>query len=250
MGAVDQRKHLFLPCTRYFSVMSPTVLLFEFEGVLADTVPLRRAALRHSLAEDGLTLTDEEWDAHCHGYTVADAVQRVLDSRGNPLDSTAAELVALRADRLFAERAARGLALHAGAYSLISAIEGRARLGIVTRAARREVDFVLKLAGLEHLFQSIVTMEDVREAKPSPAAYELCLERLTRRAPVVRDATLAFEDSVPGIKAAVAAHLRCVAVGPLPAWQRLGAHAALDGLMGVTAATLDRLAAEPTETPG
>lgn len=241
---------MFRGQTRYFSVMSPTVLLFEFEGVLADTVPLRRAALRHSLADHGLPLSDEEWDTHCHGLTVPDAVERLVAARGDALDATAMELVALRAERLFAERAARGLALHAGAYGLIGATEGRSRLGIVTRASRREVEFVLKLAGLEHQFECIVTAEDVRTPKPSPAGHELAVERLTRRAPLDRGATLALEDSAAGIQAAVSAGLRCVAVGPLPAWQRLGAHAALDSLAGVTPATLDRLATEPTETAG
>lgn len=230
--------------------MPPTVLLFEFEGVLADTVPLRRAALRHSLAEEGLSLTDEEWSVHCHGRPTSDAVERLLAARGNPLDATGVELVALRADRRFAELASRGVSLNAGAYTLLGALSGRSRLGIVTRAPRRQVDFVLGLAGLEHLFQCIVTAEDVREPKPSPMGYELALERLTRRGAVERGATLALEDCVPGIEAAVAAGLRCVAIGPLPAWQRLGAHATLDGLAGVTLATLDRLATEPTETLG
>lgn len=230
--------------------MQPTVLLFEFEGVLADTLPLRRAAMRRSLADDGLTLGDEEWSAHCHGLMTSEAVQRLNAARGDPLDATAMELVALRADRYFADRAARGLSLQAGAYSLVGALAGRARMAIVTRASRREVDFVLRLAGLEHAFQCIVTAEDVRNHKPSPAGHELALERLTRLASLERGAVLALEDSAPGITAAVQAGLRCVAVGPLPAWQRLGAHAALDGLNGVTPATLEHLASEPTETPG
>jgi len=230
--------------------MPPTVLLFEFEGVLADTLPLRRAALQRSLAEDGLTLSDTEWSTHCHGLLTSSAVERLNTARGDPLDETAAELVALRAERYFADSAARGLALHSGAYSLLGAMGGRSRLAIVTRALRRQVDFVLHLAGLEHLFQCIVTADDIREPKPSPSGYRLAIEKMSRVAPVDLNATLALEDSAVGIAAAVSAGLRCVAVGPLPAWQRLGAHASLDGLDGVTPATLERLATEPTETAG
>jgi beta-phosphoglucomutase-like phosphatase (HAD superfamily) len=35
-------------------------ILCEFEGVLADTAPLRRAALRTSLAEEGVALHDDQ----------------------------------------------------------------------------------------------------------------------------------------------------------------------------------------------
>lgn len=232
--------------------MPAPALIFEFEGVLADTAPARRAALRASLADDAIALTDSSFAAHCHGLPTREAVERLVAMEQLPLDATAAELVALRADRLFADRAAPGLSLQPGAYPLLGELAGRARLAIVTRATRRTVEFVLTLAGLEHAFDTVVASDDLRDQKPSPAGYHLALDRLARRGAVepALAIAIAFEDSGPGIAAAVAAGVRCIAVGPLAAWQRLGADAALDSLSGVTLETITRLATKPTETAG
>lgn len=230
--------------------MSAPALIFEFEGVLADTAALRRAALRASLADEGIPLDDARFAAHCHGLPAREAVERLAIAESLPLDPTAVELAALRADRLFAERAGGGISLQPGAYPLLGQLAGRARLGIVTRATRRTVEFVLALAGLEHAFETIVTSDELREQKPSPAGYHLALSRFARRGVIEPGQALAFEDSGPGIAAAVAAGVRCIAVGPLAAWQRMGADAALDSLSGVTPETIARLATKPTETAG
>lgn len=230
--------------------MPAPALIFEFEGVLADTALARRAALRASFADEAIALTDATFAAHCHGLPAREAVERLVAMEQLPLDATAAELVALRADRLFADRAAPGLSLQPGAYPLLGELAGRARLAIVTRATRRTVEFVLALAGLEHAFETIVASDDLRDQKPSPAGYHLALDRLARRGAVEPGLVIAFEDSGPGIAAAVAAGVRCIAVGPLAAWQRMGADAALDSLSGVTLETITRLATKPTETAG
>lgn len=226
------------------------MLLFEFEGVLVDTAPLRRSVLRESLSLEGLSLSDREWSDHCHGLGTSDGVERLLTARGDTADATAAELIALRADRLFADRAVQGLSLLPGVYALLGLLAGRARLGIVTRASRRAVDFVLALAGLEHAFQCIVAAEDVRAPKPSPAPYDLAIERLQRRSPLDRTGVVALEDSGTGIQSALSAGLRCIAVGSLPVWQRMGAHASLESLEGVTPADISRLAAVRSEASG
>ncbi len=230
--------------------MPAPALIFEFEGVLADTADLRRDALRTSLADTGFALDEASFAECCHGLPFREAVERLAATRALALDATGAELAALRADRLFADGAARGISLQPGAYALLGQLAGRARLAIVTRAARRTVEFVLSLAGLDHVFETIVTSDDLRDQKPSPAGYHLAVSRLARRGSVDASQLLAFEDSAPGIAAATAAGVRCVAVGPLAAWQRLGADAALDSLSGVTPATIARLATTPTETAG
>jgi len=94
---------------------------------------------------------------------------------------------------------------------------GRSRLAIVSGAARAEVDTVLRATGLD-VFEVIVTAEDVTRGKPDPEGYLLALLRLRLQA---ADA-VAIEDSPPGIEAANAAGVRCVAVlGTVPR-ERLG----------------------------
>jgi HAD superfamily hydrolase (TIGR01509 family) len=210
------------------------VVLLEFEGILADTTPHRLAALRDALAVDGLSLDDEMWAEHCHGLPVDAAVQAARHALGAPDDPTAAELARLRAERAFTQRISRGLLMNPGGLALVQALRTLARLALVTRAARRDVDFVLTIAGIADVFTCVVTGDDAGEGKPSSAPYALALERLSRTAPVVPGEAIAFEDARPGIRAARAAGVRTVAVGPLPVHHAIEADAYYPTLTGLS----------------
>ena len=217
-------------------------VLFELEGVLADTAALRRDALRRSLAVEAVSLSDEEFATCCTGLAPRAAAQLVAQRRGLDLDETALDLAALRAERHFASLSGRGLSLVPGARELIEALAPQARLGVVTRATRRDVELVLGLAGLEYAVETVVTGDDAVAPKPDPAPYALALARLARRRPVSPEAVLVLEDGPAGIAAATGAGLACVAVGPLPAHEAMRAAGTLPSLAGVTPAVLARVA--------
>ncbi|MHB8839217.1 MAG: HAD family hydrolase [Gemmatimonadaceae bacterium] len=210
------------------------VALLEFEGILADTTPHRLAALREALLADGLSLDDETWIEHCHGLAVEPSVLAARRALGAADDPVAAEIVRLRAERSFTERISRGLLMQPGGLALVQALRTQVRLAVVTRAGRREVDFVLTLAGLADAFTCVVTADDKVAGKPSPALYALALEKLARTAPVTLADALAFEDARPGIRAARAAGVRAIAVGPLPPHHAMEADAYFPTLAGLS----------------
>jgi HAD superfamily hydrolase (TIGR01509 family) len=214
------------------------VALFEFENVLFETAAPRREALRRALGDDGVLLPE---DAEPHaGCTVRDSV---VAAGGWALpDDTAVELAALRAERYFAEHAAAGLSLAPGALALVHALAGRARLAIVSRSGRRDIDHALSLAGLDHAFTCVVGAEDAAAPKPASAPYETAIARLGRRAAVCRDRAIAFEDALPGIESARAAGVRCIAVGDIAAHHALHADAFLPSLAELTMDGLRSLA--------
>lgn len=191
------------------------VVLMELEGVLADTAPLRQSALVGALAEEGVTLPRGAL-ADVGGLAPRAAAEAALRRAGRTLDETGLELVALRAERAFAQQVGRGVLLAPGVRDFVESVHGRARLAIVTRAARTTADTVLALAGLEAAFEFVVAAEDVRDPKPDPTGYAKALARLARRRPVHLERAVALEDGMAGIAAAHAARLRCVVVGAEP----------------------------------
>lgn len=213
--------------------MVDTVLL-EFEGVLVDTRAARRAALMRSLGDDGLTITGAAYDEACAGFPTREAAEAAASASHAQLDATAVDLLALRAERYFAEQLASGVSLSDGARRFVESAAGVARLGIVTRARRRDVEQVLSLADLAGAFEVIVTADDVHAPKPSPEGYELALERLSRRGYARPGTSVALEDSLPGLLAAKTVKLRCVAVGSVPAFRAVHADAHIDSLADVT----------------
>lgn len=80
-------------------------------------------------------------------------------------------------------------------------IDKKLKLGLTTNSPRNVVDAVIKTAELGNVFDVIVTSDDVKNPKPSADIYNRALKNLKMRP---RD-VLAFEDSIAGVQAALAA---------------------------------------------
>jgi beta-phosphoglucomutase len=221
-------------------------VLLEFEGVIADTRDARCTALLDSVREEGVVLTADEYADHCATLPVREAVRAALTLRSLGADDTLVEITALKAERRFSGLLETGVSLCDGARTFIDALQGQARLGIVSRAARREIDPVLALAGIEHAFEFVIADDDAFAPKPSPAAYLGALDRLARRRSIVVKNVIALEDGPVGIRAAKAAGLRCAAVGSIPMHLALDADALLPDLSGQTLVSIDALTAGAT----
>lgn len=224
----------------YLSSMLHAVLM-ELEGIIADTRSARRSALNASLAAENISLNDAAYDEACAGLPVRGAIRAAFALHGIRDDETLVDLATLRAERQFASEIESGVSLVPGAVSLIESLHGQTRLGIVSRARRREIEPILVLAGIDHSFEFIIADDDPFPPKPAAACYVAALERLGRRRSVDPRHVVALEDGRPGILAAKAAGLRCGAVGPVPAHLAMDADALLPALIGQSAASIDLL---------
>jgi beta-phosphoglucomutase-like phosphatase (HAD superfamily) len=188
-------------------------VLLEWEGVLADTSVARREALLRALAEEGV-----QYEA--------------LET-----DPALADLVALRATRVFAERIGKGLVLLPGAREFVERIQLASRVAIVTSATRAETEFVLRLSGLDAAISTIVSSDDMLEGS---ATYERAIAQLARVRPIKRDHIIALASASPAVRAARAAGIHTIAVGA-PAHVALDADGALVAVDGITIADLARI---------
>ena len=218
---------------------SPRAVLMELEGVIVETYEARRTALLRALADDGISITALDYDDVAHGLPVRGAVRAAIAVAEEHMDDTGLELVALRAERYFAEGMAAGVTLTDGAREGLTALHAVARLGLVTRAARREVEPVLEAADASFIFECIVTADDVPDhPKPDPASYLSAVGRLERRRAISPREAIALEDARAGIRSARGAGQRCVAVGSVPAFRALDADGYLPTLRGATLESL------------
>jgi beta-phosphoglucomutase-like phosphatase (HAD superfamily) len=208
---------------------------FEPEGLLLDTADARRDALAASLAVDGIALPRD--------VPPADGAERrptasLLAHLAPSLDDTARELAVLRAEREFERRLRAGVALVPGAREALEALAGGLRLAVVTRLRRASAEQALALAGLDAHVGVVVAAEDVRHPPPDPAAHRAAHARLARVLPAARPsrAVVALENGADGVRAARAAGLRAIFVGPpdAPARSDVAADARLTALAGLT----------------
>lgn len=226
--------------------MEVPVLLVEFEGVIVETAEARRDALAESLAAEGIASTDAIL-ALASGYATEEAVRRARHAAGARDDETAVELGRLRAERAFAVRAGKGLALAPDARGAIERLVAHARVALVTRASRREVEFLLGLAGIEGLFRPIIAVEDIRPPKPAREPWLAALKRIGQLFPGQQLRALAVEDHVVGLRAARLAGIASVGVGAIPPFEAIEGDAWVASLADLTPDRVRSLISVSTE---
>jgi beta-phosphoglucomutase len=221
-------------------------IVFDFDGVIADSEPLHLRAFQLVLEEEGTTLTAREYFQRYLGYDDLGVFEAVAHDRGLPWNARhVAALVARKGIKL-QELLQSGAVLFPGALDFIRRAAAAVPIGIASGALRHEIDEIVEPAGVAELFSVIVAAGDTPESKPSPAPYRLAFERLQERAGGALDPRrcVAIEDSRWGLESAQGAGLRCVGVtNSYPAHDLPGAELIVDGLKELTLPMLDELVA-------
>ncbi|OYW16711.1 MAG: HAD family hydrolase, partial [Planctomycetales bacterium 12-60-4] len=88
---------------------------------------------------------------------------------------------------------------------------GELPMAVASGGLRRIVDAILMHIGIDKLFQTIVTCEDVTRHKPEPDIYLEAARRLN----VSPEMCVAYEDTDPGVQAAYAAGMQVIDVRTL-----------------------------------
>jgi HAD superfamily hydrolase (TIGR01509 family) len=188
-------------------------IVFDFDGVIANSEPLHYRAYRDVLAERGVTLAEREYYGRYLGYDDYGAFVAIAADRGLSWSSSdIAGMITRKALRLEAlER--DGALLFPGAETAIRAAAAELPLGIASGALGEEIRRALDATRLAHCFQIIVAAEDTPASKPAPDPYRLAVARLSEACgQLAPHQCLAIEDSRWGLESARAAGLRTLAV--------------------------------------
>lgn len=200
-----------------------TALLFDLDGTLTDTDKLHLLALQQLLAEEGRDFTEEDFVQHCSGQANPAMCRNLFPDRS----IAEHQLFADRKEERFRHLSPQ-LAPLPGLLRLLAFAEEQG-IGkvVVTNAPRANADHMLGALAVTERFHSVVVAEELPRAKPDPLPYLTGLERLGARA---QDA-MAFEDSVPGLTAAVKAGIFSVGITTSQSRETLlaaGAHLVID----------------------
>jgi HAD superfamily hydrolase (TIGR01509 family) len=180
-------------------------VVFDMDGLLLDTEVLWQRAEAELFRRHGAAYTIA--DALAVMGTSFDVTARYFAERlGEPAERGAALVDELRVLMLAELR--RDVAGRPGAVELVERLRNRVPLALASNSSRNLVDAAMLTAGLTDAFDAIVTADDVQHPKPAPDLYLLACERLG----VAPGEALALEDTAPGIAAAKAAGLTCIAV--------------------------------------
>lgn len=189
--------------------MHTKAAVFDFDGVISDSEPAHERSAIAAFAAMGLELTHEENMARYIGLDDRDLYRALCRDRER--EATAAGFEEFDARKWAAMRREiemGGCPIFEGVHGLVRACAGAAPVAICSGARRREVEAILRIAGLLELFAVIVTADDVATAKPDPTGYRLAAAKLG----LEPAACCTIEDTDKGIAAAKAAGYRAIGV--------------------------------------
>jgi beta-phosphoglucomutase len=191
-----------------------SAIVFDFDGVIANSEPLHFRAYAGVLAREGVTLTEQDYYARYLGFDDVGAFRSIARDRG--LSWTAADV-----DRLVERKAVDLEALERdtsvlfpGAADAIQRAAAMVPIAIASGARGDEIRRVVRRERLEPFFAAIVSAEDTPLSKPAPEPYLHALAQLRTAvgAPFTAGECVAIEDSRWGLESARAAGLRTIAV--------------------------------------
>jgi beta-phosphoglucomutase len=189
-------------------------IVFDFDGVIANSEPLHFRAYERVLAREGVTLSERDYFARYLGFDDVGAFEAIARDRG--LTWTRDEVAALVARKAIElESLERDVSvLFPGAADAITRAAALVPIAIASGARGEEIRRVLRREQLETLFTAIVSAEDTPVSKPSPDPYlrALALLRAAHGAALDAARCVAIEDSRWGLESARGAGMRTIAV--------------------------------------
>ena len=197
-------------------------VIFDFDGVITDSEILHFRAFNQVLGQYGIELTKQEYyktylgfnDADCYGMLINQGLLKAGQEQiGNLIEEK---------KHIYKELAKSEGKMIEGVRDFLTLLEENSiPMAICSGSLLTEVEMVLEDTGLRHLFEVIVSGEQVKKGKPDPEGFLLTLKRLNsninsiqaeNQNHILPGECVVIEDSHWGLEAAKAAGMHTIAV--------------------------------------
>jgi len=184
---------------------STKAVIWDMDGVIADTAPYHLKAWQEVLQKRGINFTEEDF-RHNFGQR-NDAIIR--NALGKEVSRDEIDTIAREKEAGFRQKIGQNIKPLPGAIKLIKLLAERGfKLALASSAPIENIQFLIIGLGVNDYFQTIVTGRDVTEGKPSPQSFLLAAQRLG----IEPKNCIVIEDAVAGVSAAKKAGMHCLAI--------------------------------------
>jgi HAD superfamily hydrolase (TIGR01509 family) len=180
------------------------LLVFDFDGTVADTSLLHAAAFAEVLTPLGIEVDYPS----IAGLKTLDAMRQCLNGAGRILDETALAMLVSAKQNSVRQMIGEALQPLPGVDAFLRWAQRRYKLAMVTSGSRGTVSLALEKLGYIDWFDPLICADEVQHAKPDPEGF-LSVIRVTSTP--ISD-VLIFEDSEVGVLAAKNAGIECFQV--------------------------------------
>ena len=184
---------------------SKRALIWDIDGVIADTAEYHFEAWQYVFQKQGVKFTKEEFLRNFGQRN--DTIIRITLGAGIPPEK--AEAIAIEKEENYRKRAKGHVKPLPGVIELLKSLgEHGFACAVASSGPIENIQLVLRELGIEDYFQAIVYGREVTEGKPSPQVFLLAAKKLG----VEPGNCIVIEDAVAGVAAAKRAGMRCIAV--------------------------------------
>jgi beta-phosphoglucomutase family hydrolase len=180
-------------------------VIWDMDGVLADTAPHHFRAWQETFAKRGIKFTEADF---MRGFGVRNNVI-IRNVLGEKTTDAEIETIAREKEATFRRIIGKDIKPLPGVLELLGQLYDRGfKMAIASSTVIENIRLIAGSLGIEKYFEAIITGHDVTKGKPDPQVFLKAAQRLG----VSPANSIVFEDAVAGIKAAKRAGMHCVAI--------------------------------------
>ncbi len=179
-------------------------ILFDFDGVIADSEPIHFKTFKEILSELGIVLESKRWPQF--EGTGADHIMKTLFEENNIKDDPK-EWVLKRRLLFLKEIEKDNIPLKNGLVSFLEKIKNKKIKMAIASGSRTDIIYkILQKHNISHYFEAVCGADLVLKRKPDPEVFLLAAKKLS----LLPSQCLVIEDSISGITAAKKADIKCI----------------------------------------
>jgi HAD superfamily hydrolase (TIGR01509 family) len=212
-------------------------IVFDFDGVLADSEMLHLRVYRELLGPSGVNISTEQYFERYLGSDDEGVFQQVAIDYGLLLGDEEIELLIAEKAQRFEALVSSSDVMYPTASACVRRLAAAWPLGIASGARRSEIELMLRGARLADAFTFIVAAGDTDHGKPAPDPYL----RAADLHGVPPAACVAIEDSHAGLEAARTAGMSTIGLATTYPRDTLTADLIVGSLDEITVEAIRRL---------
>lgn len=187
---------------------SQSLLIFDFDGVIANTEPIFLAALQEIFFKEFGIKVDKEYYVSTEMFGKGDVIAEIFDKHNlseSNKDKVSSKIYDLYLKKLIKTQESL---VDSEMINVLNFLAKKLFLGIVSSSKRIFIDKILERYKIDNLFSYIVSREDTKLNKPTEEPLVALFKKISNKPKNI----LVIEDSGKGLKGAQAMNLDCVLV--------------------------------------
>ncbi len=178
--------------------------IFDLDGVIVHTVPIHFKAWQKMFSEYGKEFSFQDYKDKVDGIPRSRGVRAILTE----LSEEELNKAATRKQDYFLEFLEKeGITVYDSTINLVKELK-KENIKVSVISSSKNCLHILQRAGIDVLFEVIITGNDIKKGKPDPDVFLLAAQRLGLKS----EECLVLEDAVLGIEAACRAKMKCVGI--------------------------------------